>query len=205
MPTDIFLPFDMIFLVLLVVSFFLGSFSPSPAIRGSSPEGEVVSYGSKSIGKVLRGLRLSQKAKDLVYASLRDDTRKRYDGVLKKWEEFCSQWGENPIHTNIGTVLNFLAERFAEGTGYSSACTARSALNPMVSIEGGGELSAHPLVLRLVKGVFHMRPPLPRYTEVWDVGRVISYLRGLGPNEDLSLKQLKALLGILTCQNVSWD
>ena len=50
----------------------------------------------------------------------------------------------------------------------------------MVSIVGGGELSAHPLVSRLVKGVFHMRPPLPRYTEVWDVGRVISYLRSLG-------------------------
>lgn len=91
--------------------------------------------------------------------------------------------------------------------GYSSVCLARSALNPVVSILGGGEVSKHPLVARLIKGVFHSRPPLPRYTEVWDVGRVISYVRGLGDNRQMNLKELTlkvtTLISILTCQRVS--
>ena len=91
--------------------------------------------------------------------------------------------------------------------GYSSACTARSALNPLVSLEGGGDLSSHPLVARLVKGVFHLRPPLPRYSEVWDIGMVITYVRSLGSNDSMPLKDLTlktvAILSILTSQRVS--
>ena len=91
--------------------------------------------------------------------------------------------------------------------GYSSVCLARSALNPVVSIQGGVDVSNHPLVARLVKGVFHSRPPLPRYTEVWDIGKVINYVRNLGDNGRMSLKELTlkvtTLISILTCQRVS--
>ena len=170
-------------------------------------EGQTPSYGSQTVRKVLANHKLSKKAKELVFASWRKNTRSRYDGVLKKWEEFCLRRGENPLFTSIGNVLNFMAERFEEGLGYSSACAARSALNPLVSIEGGGDLTNHPLVSRFVKGVFHLRPPLPRYSEVWDVGMVITYVRGLGRNECMSLRDLTlktvAILSIVTSQRVS--
>ena len=38
----------------------------------------------------------------------------------------------------------------------------------------------HPLVRRFVAGVLNTRPPMPQYVQVWDIGIVISYLRGLG-------------------------
>ena len=142
-----------------------------------------------------------------MFASWRGSTRTRYDGVLGQWEDFCSQRSKNPLYTTIGNVLNFLATKYEEGTGYSSACTTRAALNPLVTLEGGGDITSHPLTARLVKGVFHTRPPMPKYSEVWDMGLVISYIRRLGSNESLGIKiltlKLTALLGILTAQRVS--
>ena len=166
-----------------------------------------LSYGGTTVRQVLASHRLSKKAQELVLASWRSSTRTRYDGVLKKWEEFCSKGNKDPFYTTIGDVLNFMAERFDEGVGYSSVAALRSALNPLVTIKEGGELTSHPLVQRLVKGVFHARPPLPRYTEVWDVGLVITFIRDLGTNSSLTRRQLTlkvtALLSILTVQRVS--
>ena len=34
------------------------------------------------------------------------------------------------------------------------------------------------------------QPPLPRYTTTWSVGIVLDYLRSLGQNSELSLKDL---------------
>ena len=41
-----------------------------------------------------------------------------------------------------------------------------------------------------MKGVFYLRPPQPRYTKSWDVSKVLSYVKSLGPNDSLSLKQM---------------
>ena len=55
----------------------------------------------------------------------------------------------------------------------------------------------HPLVSQLLKGMFHSRPPLPRYSVTWDIQKVIDYIKSLGNNESLSLKCLSQKLGIL--------
>jgi len=52
-------------------------------------------------------------------------------------------------------------------------------------------------VLRLLKGAFHVRPPLPRYTATWDVQVVLQYLEGLRPSTSLSLKLLTFKLVML--------
>ena len=57
----------------------------------------------------------------------------------------------------------------------------------MPGVERIGE---HSLVSRFMKGVFNLRPPQPRYSKMWDIGKVLLYLKGLGRNEDLTLQQL---------------
>ena len=51
-------------------------------------------------------------------------------------------------------------------------------------------MGQHPTVTRLLKGVFHDRPPLPRYSSTWNVQLVLDFLGALGKNEDLTLKHL---------------
>ena len=40
----------------------------------------------------------------------------------------------------------------------------------------------------LLKGVYHIRPPVPRYSTTWDVTELTSYLKTLFPLYQLSLK-----------------
>ena len=54
----------------------------------------------------------------------------------------------------------------------------------------GVGVGTHPAVAGLLKGAFHKRPPMPRYSSFWDVGTVINYLKSLGNNEHLTLRQL---------------
>lgn len=51
-------------------------------------------------------------------------------------------------------------------------------------------MGSHPTVTRFLKGVFESRPTAPRYTQTWDVGKVLSYLQTIPNSEDVSLKDL---------------
>ena len=60
-----------------------------------------------------------------------------------------------------------------------------------------------------LKGVFQLRPSLPRYKDIWDVSVVFDYLKTLPPLEELHLKDiihktvlLFALLSGQRCQTV---
>jgi len=48
-----------------------------------------------------------------------------------------------------------------------------------------------------MKGIFQEKPPRPKYTEIWDVSIVLSYLQSLSPVEKLSLKELTLKLVVL--------
>ena len=69
-------------------------------------------------------------------------------------------------------------------------------------------MGQHPLITRLIKGVFHSRLPLPCYTHTWDVQTVLDFLRSLGDNKELSLKHLSwkvTMLLALSCPSRSAD
>lgn len=93
--------------------------------------------------------------------------------------------------------MDFLSELFDQGLTYSAINCARSALSSYVSLDDGSVVGQNPLVCRLLKGVFQSRPPKPKYTEVWDVQVVLTYLATLHPVESLTLKQLTLKLVML--------
>jgi len=94
-------------------------------------------------------------------------------------------------------VANFLAQLYAEGYKYSSINSYRSAISSVHEKVDGHNVGQYPLVSRLLKGIFHDRPPLPRYTNTWNVQTVLNYLENLGENQSLSLKELSWKLTML--------
>ena len=74
-------------------------------------------------------------------------------------------------------VLMFLTELFDAGEGYSAINTARSALSSFITSEAGITIGNFPSVKRFMKGVFALRPSLPRYEFIWDVNIVLDYLK----------------------------
>jgi hypothetical protein len=57
----------------------------------------------------------------------------------------------------------------------------------------------HPLVCRYMKGVFELRPALPKYTNIWDVNVVLSYLKSFDLAPNITLKELTLKLTMLLC------
>jgi len=63
-------------------------------------------------------------------------------------------------------------------------------------VDGG----KHPTIIKLRKGAYHIRPPLPRYR---DVQVVLQHMDNLGPTSTLSLKLLTFKLAMLSLTRLS--
>jgi hypothetical protein len=73
--------------------------------------------------------------------------------------------------------INFLGELYEKSNlSYSAMNKARSVLSSVIFPPEGFTFGNHPLVCRLLKGVFTTRPSLRRYHCVWDVATVLKYL-----------------------------
>lgn len=108
--------------------------------------------------------------------------------------EFCRKRGENPCSPPVRSVIEFLTELYRTGIGYSALNTARSALSCFVTTNTGLPIGKHPLVVRLLKGIFQNRPALPRNNITWDTNIVLNYLKQMDRVQDLSLKDLSLKL-----------
>ena len=170
--------------------------------------------GSSSVGRLayLRqsyaSRRISSQGTDLMLASWRDKTNSNYGSSFSRWASWCRQRGRDPLTGPIEDVVNFLAKLHSEGYKYQSLNAYRSAISSTHEYVDGISVGSHPTVTRLLQGAFNSWPPQPRYTSFWDVGVVIQHIKGLGANEDLSLKQLTmktAMLLALTRPSHSAD
>ena len=119
---------------------------------------------------------VSKSAVGLLMAYRRGGTTKHYSVYTKNWTAFCLQKKVDNLQPPIREVLDFLSELYNQGLSYSAINSARGALSSYVSLDDGYMVEHDPLVCRLVKGVFQLRPPKPKYTEVGDVQVVWTYL-----------------------------
>ena len=105
---------------------------------------------------------------------------------------------------SLGEAINFLAYLFDCGLGYSAIGIARSALSHVLDIKNCIKFGENSRVKQFMKGVFELRPSLPRYQATWDVDIVLHYLESLQPVNTLSLKlltlKLVMLLALITGQ-----
>ena len=88
---------------------------------------------------------------------------------------------------------------YSKDIGYSSVNTARSALSLIIEARNGISFGSHPLVQRYMKGIFRLKPSLPKYTAIYDASRVSYCLKQMGPSEALTLKELSMKLTMLLC------
>ena len=133
---------------------------------------------------------LSPAAKDVLMASWREGTSTQYHTYLGKWNQYCRDKNIDVFQPGVTNGIEFLVSLCKSGLGYSAINTARSALSSILVLEDGVKFGEHPLVPRCMKGIFELKPALPKYTEIWDVNIVLGYLRAAAPLRSLSLKQL---------------
>ena len=174
--------------------------------RGAPTTQEAAISGGAFIRDALQGFGLSQSASALIQESWRPGTRVQYDSLLRGWQGFCSQRKVHPLSPTILDVISYLTSMYGRGLQYTPIASARSVLSGFLHIPGVTSISSHPLIIRLLKGIFHVRPPKPRYEFIWGTELVLHFLKNLHPSViGLKLLTLKTvtLLTLLSGQRVS--
>lgn len=151
---------------------------------------------------------LSRRTVDIITASWRASTCKQYQVYITQWRRFCHSRNLSYLQAKVETVLEFLSGLFHDkNLSYSAINTARSALSTfLILIDSNETVKTHPLISRLMRGVFQLRPILPRYTEIWNISPVLNFLRKLSPADSLNLRDLTLkvcmLMALVSAQRV---
>ena len=142
---------------------------------------------------------LSRYALEILSASWRVETGKRYNSHVERFVKFCRERYTDPIQATTEMGIEFLTEYFKTGVGYSSVNSARSALSSIIKPVCNVPFGKSPLVCRFLKGVFNIRPALPRYVTTWNVTKVFTFIKSKPIPTNCDLKTLSHTLAILLC------
>lgn len=148
------------------------------------------------VGKCLISAGLSEQASFIIMQSWRKTTCKQYGSYLKRWMQFCSQQQVDKINPSLGDIIVFLTELHEAGLGYSAINTAKSMLSSIFSVIHKQNIGTEPLIQRFMKGIFHLKPSVPKTLFTWDVKIVLDFLSDLD-TESLTLKLLSMKLATL--------
>lgn len=135
-------------------------------------------------------------------ASLSDNTLKQYDVCIKAWGQYCKDNSHDHFKSSVPIILDFLSHVFHRGAKYGTLNTYKSALSVLL----GSNIVNDDRIKRFMKGVYRLRPSLPRYDITWDTSTVLEYLALKWPHENLNLETLSkktvTLLGLVTAHRV---
>ena len=119
---------------------------------------------------------LTLRPSDIITAGWRRGTNSAYQSGWVKWNGWCDARRLNPVSCSVQHFLEFLTKVFYSGLQHHTINVVRSAVSMTHEKVEGVPIGQHPLVTRLMKGVYNLRPPKPRYTYTWDLDMVTQYI-----------------------------
>ena len=114
--------------------------------------------------------------------------------------QFCRQQQIDKINPSLGEIITYLTRLHNDGLSYSAINTAKSMLSSMFEIIHKSDVGGNILVKRFMKGIYHLKPVVPKTLFTWNVKTVLKYLESMD-SSILTLRLLSikvALLIILT-------
>ena len=144
----------------------------------------------------------------MINNDIRSNTKKTYTSRINAFSDYCADIGCSPRSAPVEVITNFLALLSNTlGYSYSSVAGYRSAISKFHSgIDSTSVGRAKPIV-SVTRAAFLHNPPLPRYTNIWNVNQLLEYLETLSPLDELSDIDLSmktyALFAVLSISRAS--
>ena len=148
-------------------------------------------------GKALLNQGFDKENVLLIMSAWRDSTKKLYSTYLNKWATFYLTNSVSILSPALPQACKFLRILASQGLGYGAVNSARCALSTILPKFECSSFGSHPYVCWLLKGVYERNPPKPKYTEFWNVNKVLEMFKLWGPNRSLDLKKLTFKLVML--------
>ena len=164
--------------------------------------------GMESIRERINSGGLSQDATELLMARWRSGTQVSYESAWSKWSSWARKRQIDPFRATITNIANFLGAMHREGKAYSTINGYRCAISAIHGHIDRKPVGENEQIRGIMTGIFHKNPPTPKYSQFWDVETVLVYIRALGSNNRLILRDLGmklAMLIALTTANRSSD
>ena len=123
----------------------------------------------------------------------RQSTHSQYTTYFKKYLIFCKEQNQDPGTGDVQLLLKFLQSMIDQNYSYSALNSAKAALSLVIHIPE----EQKPLLKFFMKGAFNKNPPKPKYKCIWDVSIMLNFLKAMGDNASLSLRQISLKLTML--------
>nr|CAI5841752.1 unnamed protein product [Callosobruchus analis] len=164
-----------------------------PQTGGPSVE-ETYIGGSSCLREAFQRRGLAVSVIETLLNSISESTKKQYDVALRKWWHYRRLKHLSVYTATANSVMDFLQNILdTEHCSFGTFNSHRAALSLLLGENVGKDRT----LSRFMKGISNMRPSLPRYNYRWDPQQVLEYLRHLGENSQLSLKELSGKLATL--------
>ena len=151
----------------------IGSRGVGPASNYSDPSAD----GLDDFRKSFREAGLSRQASDIALQARRTSTRRTYSARFKRFSVWCRRTKINPYTASVAQVADFLSEVFTGGAQARTVQGYRAAIGAVHhGLPGGFTMSSSPILTQLIKGMFHLRPPVRRLIPAWDLPLVLQFL-----------------------------
>ncbi len=149
---------------------------PSRGLDISPPSRTMETVGLAPEGAQLIDSGLSNEAVETIFYSRAPSTRKLYALKWKVFTSWCSDRQLDPVNYPVGTVLEFLQDRFTAGLTTSTLKVYVAAISAYHIPLGGMSLGRDPLVSRFLHGTLRLRPADRTRVPTWDLAIVLQGL-----------------------------
>ena len=163
----------------------------------SISEQEVSSSRLAFVRRSFKDQNFSERVCKILQALWNPGTEKQYQSAWKQFFSWCSQRSCDPFSCSLNIILDYLVDLFYKGLEYRTINSHRSAISVTHLPVDGICVGSHPFISRLMKRIFNLCPPCPRYVQLWDISVVLHYLKFLSPAPLLSMKNLTLKLVML--------
>ena len=128
-------------------------------------------------------------------------TQRSYNSCIKRWIGYCkANTIRDPYNASYKEGMSFLADLFyKENQKYGLIAVARSALSTILPRKEGKTFGKDETVSRMIRGIFKLRPSLPKYVSTYDPDVILRYISNLPSNRELMLEMLTKKLCTLLC------
>ncbi|XDV45554.1 hypothetical protein PO909_013639 [Leuciscus waleckii] len=161
-----------------------GPFVPSRGLNISPPPRTVEPVGLASEGAQLIESGLSTEVVETILQSRAPSTRKLYALKWRVFTSWCSDRRLDPVNCPIGTVLEFLQDRFTAGLTPSTLKVYVAAIGAYHIPLSGMSVGKDPLVSRFLRGTWRLRPAVRSRVPPWDLSIALQGL-SLAPFEPI--------------------
>ena len=93
--------------------------------------------------------------------------------------------------------MEYLVSLFDAGKAFATINVHKSMLSSTLSLVSGASIGTEPVIVRLMKSFYNLRPPQPRYRNTWPIEKVFNLFVSMEANDNLDLKALTEKLATI--------